>query len=85
MDLIGYLALGVLLLISRLLLFGRWRRYESSHRQAAALWASTTPMILLVVFAIRGIDNPGEVLLLAGMIAFTFGISYAIALLYLRT
>ena len=85
MDLPGYLALGVLLLISRVLLFGRWRRYQLSHRQVAAIWALTTPMILLVGFAIRGIDSLGEVPLLAGLIAFTFATSYPMAVFFLRT
>ena len=84
MDLPGYLALGVLLLISRVLLFGRWRRYQLSHRQVAAIWALTTPMILLVGFAIRGIDSVREVLFLAGLVVFTFATSYAIALYFLR-
>ena len=84
MDLPGYLALGVLLLISRVLLFGRWRRYQLSHRQVAAIWALTTPMILLVGFAIRGIDSVSEVLFLAGLVVFTFATSYAIALYFLR-
>ena len=84
MDLPGYLALGVLLLISRVLLFGRWRRYQLSHRQVAAIWALTTPMILLVGFAIRGIDSVSEVLFLAGLVVFTFATSYAIALYSLR-
>jgi len=83
-DLPGYLALGVLLLISRVLLFGRWRRYQLSHRQVAAIWALTTPMILLVGFAIRGIDSVSEVLFLAGLVVFTFATSYAIALYFLR-
>ena len=84
MDLLGYLALGVLILISRVLLFGRWRRYELSHRQAAAIWALTTPMILVVGFAIRGIGSVTEVLFLAGLVGFTFATSYVIALFFLR-
>lgn len=84
MDLLGYVALGILLLISRRLLLGRWRRYELSRRQAAAFWASTTPLILVVLFAIRGIHGLGEVLVLTGLVAFTFATSYAIALYFLR-
>jgi fucose permease len=83
-ELLGYLALGGLLLISRVLLFGRWRRYELSHRQAAAFWASTTPLLLVVFFAIRGIDSLGGGLVLGGLVAFTFATSYAIALYFLR-
>jgi hypothetical protein len=83
-NLLGYLALGVLLLISRHLLFARWRRNELSHRQTAGLWAATTPLILAVLFAIRGIDTFGEVLVLTGLVAFTFATSYAIALYFLR-
>ena len=84
MDLPGYLALGVLLLISRLVLFGRWRRYEMGHRTTAAVWAATTPLILVVLFAIRGIDSLGKVVLLVVLAGLTFAASYAIALYFLR-
>ena len=84
MDLPGYLALGVLLLISRIVLFGRWRRYEMGHRATAAVWAATTPLILVVLFAIRGIDSLGEVALLVVLASLTFATSYAIALYFLR-
>src|SRR5207237_8357521 len=83
-DLPGGLALGVLLLIPPLVLFGRSRRYEMGHRTTAAVWAATTPLVLVVLFAIRGIDSLGEVVLLVVLAGLTFAASYAIELYFLR-
>jgi hypothetical protein len=81
---LGFGALGVLLFISRVAILGRWRTYRFSHRQAAALWASPTPLILVVLWVIRGIGSLDELLLLGGLVAFAFGSTYAIALFFLK-
>ena len=84
MEWLGLVALSIVLLISRVLIFGRWRRYEFGHRQAAALWASTTPLILVALFLLRGIHDADQVLLLAGLVILAFGSSYVIAAFFLR-
>jgi hypothetical protein len=84
MEWLGVVALGALLLISRRLILGRWRRYEFSHRQAAALWASGMPLILVVLWVVSGIDSLNQLLLLAALVALTFGSTYVIALFFLR-
>jgi hypothetical protein len=84
MEWLGFAALGVLLLVWRLAILGRWRAYRLSHRQAAALRASPLPLILVVLFVIRGIDSLNELLLLAGLVVLTFGSTYAIALFFLK-
>jgi hypothetical protein len=84
MEWLGVVALGALLLISRRLILGRWRRYEFSHRQAAALWASGTPLILVVLWVVSGIDSLNQLLLLSALVALTFGSTHVIALFFLR-
>jgi hypothetical protein len=84
MEWLGVVALGALLLISRRLILGRWRRYEFSHRQAAALQASGMPLILVVLWVVNGIDSLSQLLLLAALVALTFGSTYFIALFFLR-
>ncbi len=84
MDWLGVVALGALLLISRRLILGRWRRYEFSHRQAAALWALGMPLTLVVVWVVSGIDSLNQLLLLAALVALTFGSTYVIALFFMR-
>ncbi|MGH2470938.1 MAG: hypothetical protein ACRDG6_00835 [Candidatus Limnocylindria bacterium] len=84
MEWLGFVALGVLLFISRLAILGRWRSYRFSHRQAAALWALATPLILVALWVIGGIDSLSELLLLGGLVALTFGSTYAMALFFLR-
>jgi fucose permease len=81
---LGVVALGILLLISRRLILGRWRRYELSHRKAAALWASVFPLLLVVSWLFRGIDSLNQLLLLSGLVGLTFGSTFAIALYFLR-
>jgi hypothetical protein len=82
---LGFAALGVLLLISRVAILGRWRSYRFSHRQAAALWASPMPLILAVLWVvIGGIDSLNELLFLGGLVALIFGSTYAMALFFLR-
>lgn len=81
---LGWVVLLSLLVLSRRFIFGRWRRYEFSHRQAAALWASATPVVLVVLFLVRGIETIEQLLFLAGLVILTFASSYAIALFFLR-
>jgi len=81
---IGVVAIGILLLISRRLVLGRWRRYELSHRKAAALWASAFPLLLVVLWVSRGIDSLNQLLLLGLLVGLTFGSTFAIALFFLR-
>jgi hypothetical protein len=81
---LGFAAIGLLLLISRLWILQRWRSYRLSHRQAALLLAAATPLILVVLWVIRGIGGLDDLLLLGGLVALTFGSTYAIRLFFLR-
>jgi uncharacterized membrane protein len=80
----GFVALGVLAFIARRLIFWRWRRSRLGHRQAAALWASIIPLILVVIFAMHGINSFDEALLLGGLVVLTFVPSYAMIEFMLR-
>ena len=68
----------------RRLIFARWRRYQLSHRQTALLWASVTPLILVVLFVSRGVDTVDGVLLLGGLVALTFGSTFVFAEYFFR-
>jgi uncharacterized membrane protein len=74
---LGFVVLAALVLIGRRLIFWQWRRHRLGHRQAAALWASVVPLILVAMFAIRGIDSLDDVLLLGGLVVLTFVPAYA--------
>jgi hypothetical protein len=81
---LGFAALGLLLLFSRIWILQRWRSYRLSHRQAALLLASATPLILVVLFVVRGIGGLDDLLLLGGLVTLTFGSAYAIRVFFLR-
>lgn len=84
MDWLGFVAIGVALLISRRVILGRWRRYEIGHRTAAALWASTVPVVLVILWAVRGIDGMNDLLVLGGLVALTSVPTFLMALWFLR-
>ena len=84
MNWLGVVALGALLLISRRLILTRWRQYRIGHRAAAALWASTIPLILVILWAAQGIDSVVDPLFLAGLVLLIFGSTYLMALWFLR-
>jgi hypothetical protein len=81
---LGFAVLGLLVFVSRVAILGRWRSYRFSHRQAAALWALPMPLIVVVMLLIRGIDSLDELLFLGGLLALTFGSTYATALFFLK-
>ena len=68
----------------RLGILQRWRSYRLGHRQAALLLASPAPLILVVLWVIRGIERLDDLLLLGALVAWTFGSTYAIRLFFLR-
>jgi hypothetical protein len=84
MEWLGLAALVVVLALSRLYILGRWRNYRFTHRQAAALWASATPLIPVGLWIVHGIDGFNDVLFLGGLVALTFSFRYAMALFFLR-
>jgi hypothetical protein len=84
MDWLGVVAIGLVLFVSRRLILGRWRQYRIGHRKAAALWASTLPLTLVVLWTIKGIESLPDLLLLGGLVLLTFGSTYLMALWFLR-
>jgi hypothetical protein len=80
----GLIAMGVLLIVVRALIVGRWRSYKLSHRQAAALYASVMPAILLAWFAIMGIGSLEQLLLDLAIVLFLFGSTFLIVEWFLR-
>jgi hypothetical protein len=81
---IAIIALVALLVVVRLLIFSRWRSYRLSHRQAAALYASVAPLVILASFAIMGIPGLAELVFYVGLALFAFGSTYVIAVFFLR-
>jgi hypothetical protein len=81
---LGFIALGVLILVVRRLILERWRSYQLSHRQAAALYASVIPLILVAGFAVVGISSLEQLLVDLFIVLFVFGSTYVIAEFFLR-
>jgi hypothetical protein len=77
----GFVALVILLAVARVLIFWRWRSYRLDHRQAAGLYASVIPLLLIVGFAIYG---SGQFFLGLGIAAFVFGSTFIVAEFFLR-
>ena len=80
----GIVALVMLLGVGRVLIFWRWRSYRLSHRQAAALYASVIPLLLIVGFAVTGASNFAQFLIGLGLAVFVFGATYVVAHFFLR-
>ncbi|TMC01354.1 MAG: hypothetical protein E6J35_11070 [Chloroflexi bacterium] len=80
----GFIALVGLLLVVRLLVFQRWRSYRLSHRQAATLYASVIPLMLIAGFAFLGIGSLGQLLFDVGLALFVFGSTFVLAEFFLR-
>jgi hypothetical protein len=80
----GVVAMGVLLLVARGLIFQRWRSYKFSHRQAAALYASVVPLLLFVGLSVVGIGSLEQLLVDLALVLFVFGSTFFTVEWFLR-
>ena len=84
MEWLGFIALAMLLVVVRGFIFRRWRSYEFSHRQAAALYASVIPLMLFAGFAVVGIDSLEQLLVDLVFVVFIFCSTFLFVQWFLR-